>query len=32
MLCGVVVAVVFLTGAAVADRHSLTRLIRRRDG
>lgn len=29
MLCGVVVAVVFLAGAAVADRPSLTRLVRR---
>ncbi|WP_432975193.1 murein biosynthesis integral membrane protein MurJ [Dactylosporangium sp. CA-233914] len=32
MLCGVVVAMVFLAGAAVADRGTLQRLIGRRDG
>ncbi|WP_433207404.1 murein biosynthesis integral membrane protein MurJ [Dactylosporangium sp. CS-047395] len=32
MLCGVVVAVVFLAGAAVADRGTLQRLVGRRDG
>ncbi|WP_433608330.1 murein biosynthesis integral membrane protein MurJ [Dactylosporangium sp. CA-139114] len=32
MLCGVVVAVVFLAGAALADRQTLRRLVRRRDG
>ncbi|GAA2349535.1 murein biosynthesis integral membrane protein MurJ [Dactylosporangium salmoneum] len=32
MLCGVVVAVVFLAGAGVTDRRALQRLVRRRDG
>ncbi|GAA0730435.1 virulence factor MviN [Dactylosporangium roseum] len=32
MLCGVVVAVVFLAGTAITDRSSLRRLIRRKDG
>jgi putative peptidoglycan lipid II flippase len=32
MLCGVVVAAVFLAGAAVADRRTLRRLVGRKDG